>query len=76
MSDKKSKLVNEYVSGMKILKYYGWEKIAKEKILGIRNEEKNIHNDIHKHYEIGNTLISGIPNFFLVVVFIYLSLIG
>ena len=25
LSDKKSKIINEYISSIKILKYYGWE---------------------------------------------------
>ena len=73
LSDKKSKVVNEYISGMKILKYYGWEKIAEEKILGIRKDQEVLHNRIHKHYELGSQFIHGVPSLYILLVFIYLS---
>ncbi len=33
LSDERSKYMNEYVNGIRILKYYGWEKMAENKIL-------------------------------------------
>ena len=35
-SDKRSKCVNEYFSGIRIIKYYGWENLVADKIEGIR----------------------------------------
>ena len=35
-TDKRSKAVNEYFSGIRIIKYYGWEKLVSEKIDSIR----------------------------------------
>jgi ABC-type multidrug transport system fused ATPase/permease subunit len=35
-TDKRSKAVNEYFSGIRIIKYYGWEKLVSEKIENIR----------------------------------------
>jgi ATP-binding cassette subfamily C (CFTR/MRP) protein 1 len=37
-TDKRSKCVNEYFSGIRIVKYYGWESIVSDKIEGIRKE--------------------------------------
>lgn len=31
-SDQRSKCISEYFSGIKIIKYYGWEKIVQTKI--------------------------------------------
>jgi ABC-type multidrug transport system fused ATPase/permease subunit len=38
-TDKRTKCVNEYFSGIRIIKYYGWEKLVAGKIEDIRNEE-------------------------------------
>ena len=73
LADKKSKIINAYISGMKILKYYGWETISEEKILGIRKDQEVLHNRIHKHYEIGSQFIHSIPGLYILLVFIYLS---
>jgi hypothetical protein len=35
-SDKRSKCVNEYFTGIRIIKYYGWEDIVTNKIEAIR----------------------------------------
>lgn len=35
-TDKRSKAVNEYFSGIRIIKYYGWEQLVADKIEGIR----------------------------------------
>lgn len=37
-SDKRSKCVNEYFSGVRIIKYYGWEQLVADKIDNIRKE--------------------------------------
>lgn len=37
--DKRSKLVDEILNGIKIIKLYAWEESFKKKITGIRNEE-------------------------------------
>lgn len=37
-TDKRSKCVNEYFSGIRIIKYYGWEKLVSDKIDDIRKE--------------------------------------
>lgn len=37
-SDKRSKCVNEYFSGIRIIKYYGWENLVADKIENIRKE--------------------------------------
>jgi ABC-type multidrug transport system fused ATPase/permease subunit len=42
-TDKRSKCVNEYFSGIRIVKYYGWEKIVSDKIETIRKEELKIN---------------------------------
>ena len=73
IGDKKSKIINEYISGMKILKYYGWEEIAKEKILNIREKQSVLHNLLHKLYHVGNMILSGVPSIFALFVFIYFS---
>ena len=73
LADKKSKIINEYISGMKILKYYGWETISEEKILGIRKDQEVLHNRIHRNYEIGSQFIHNIPGLYILLVFIYLS---
>lgn len=41
-TDKRTKCVNEYFSGIRIIKYYGWEKLVSEKIEAIRTEEINL----------------------------------
>lgn len=74
LSDKKSKVINEYISGMKVLKYYGWEKIAQEKILSIRKEQEKLQNYIHKQYYIGGIFMNNIPNLYILFVFICFSL--
>lgn len=42
-TDKRSKCVNEYFSGIRIVKYYGWEQIVSDKIESIRKEEMKIN---------------------------------
>lgn len=42
-TDKRSKCVNEYFSGIRIVKYYGWEQIVSDKIESIRKEELKIN---------------------------------
>lgn len=42
-TDKRSKCVNEYFSGIRIVKYYGWESIVSDKIEAIRKEELKIN---------------------------------
>jgi ATP-binding cassette subfamily C (CFTR/MRP) protein 1 len=37
-TDKRTKCVNEYFSGIRIIKYYGWEKLIADKIEDIRSE--------------------------------------
>lgn len=37
-TDKRTKCVNEYFSGIRIIKYYGWEKLVQDKIDNIRAE--------------------------------------
>jgi ABC-type multidrug transport system fused ATPase/permease subunit len=37
-TDKRTKCVNEYFSGIRIIKYYGWEQLVADKIEVIRNE--------------------------------------
>ena len=37
--DKRSKLVDEILNGIKIIKLYSWEESFKKKITNIRNEE-------------------------------------
>jgi len=37
-TDKRTKCVNEYFSGIRIIKYYGWEKLIADKIEDIRTE--------------------------------------
>ena len=39
LSDSRSKKVTEYVEGIKILKYYGWEDYAEDTVYGIRIKE-------------------------------------
>lgn len=38
-TDKRTKCVNEYFSGIRIIKYYGWEQLVFDKIEDIRTEE-------------------------------------
>eukprot|EP01015_Nassula_variabilis_P011398 TRINITY_DN1924_c0_g1_i10.p1 TRINITY_DN1924_c0_g1~~TRINITY_DN1924_c0_g1_i10.p1 ORF type:complete len:224 (+),score=64.41 TRINITY_DN1924_c0_g1_i10:2-673(+) len=38
-SDKRSKSINEYVAGIRIVKYYGWENIVEKQISDIRDQE-------------------------------------
>lgn len=40
--DKRVKLVNEYIAGIKILKYYAWENFATKNILDCRDKESEI----------------------------------
>jgi len=42
-TDKRSKAVNEYFSGIRIIKYYGWEKLVSEKIENIRKNELDLN---------------------------------
>lgn len=38
-SDKRSKKVTEFIEGIKILKYYGWEDYAEDTVFNIRLKE-------------------------------------
>lgn len=38
-TDQRSKAINEFISGIKIIKYYGWEKLVISRIEKIRNHE-------------------------------------
>lgn len=39
--DKRSKLMNEYINGIKIIKYYGWENFAINTVTGVRDIESS-----------------------------------
>eukprot|EP01017_Pseudomicrothorax_dubius_P035126 TRINITY_DN4883_c0_g1_i2.p1 TRINITY_DN4883_c0_g1~~TRINITY_DN4883_c0_g1_i2.p1 ORF type:complete len:1425 (+),score=392.81 TRINITY_DN4883_c0_g1_i2:120-4394(+) len=39
MNDRRAKAINEYVAGIRIIKYYGWEKLVENTIEGIRQIE-------------------------------------
>ncbi len=41
-TDKRTKCVNEYFSGIRIIKYYGWEQFVQGKIDDIRAEEMRL----------------------------------
>ena len=73
LSDKKSKAINESISGMKVLKYNGWEEIYKNKILKIRESEIELKNEIHRQNQLGSLLINEIPQLYILAVFIYFS---
>jgi hypothetical protein len=36
MSDKRAKMLTEYINGIRILKYYGWEEYALNNIKEVR----------------------------------------
>ena len=38
-SDKRSKYINEYVAGIRIVKYYGWESMVENGISECRDKE-------------------------------------
>jgi len=38
-SDKRAKLLSEYFSGIRLIKYFGWEKYCIDTIMGIREKE-------------------------------------
>jgi ABC-type multidrug transport system fused ATPase/permease subunit len=40
-SDKRSRTIEEFISGIRLIKYYGWEKMVISKIQDIRNIETN-----------------------------------
>lgn len=42
-SDKRSKCVNQYFSGIRIIKYYGWEQMVAQKIEDIRTEQLSLN---------------------------------
>jgi ABC-type multidrug transport system fused ATPase/permease subunit len=54
--DKRTKLVNEMLQGMKIVKFFAWEKKFKELIKELRNEEKICLQKIAVYESIQNTV--------------------
>ena len=45
-ADKRSKCINEYFSGIRIIKYYGWEELVTMEIKNIRKEELAMNEKI------------------------------
>lgn len=37
--DKRSKMITEFINGLRIIKYYGWEMMVVDNIKKIRNNE-------------------------------------
>lgn len=38
-TDSRAKLLSEYLSGIKLIKYFGWEDMIIQKIMKVRNKE-------------------------------------
>lgn len=60
--DKRSKLVDEVLNGIKIIKLYCWEKSFKEKITNTRNKEIDRLN-LSAHYRAGIQFTFGCATF-------------
>jgi ABC-type multidrug transport system fused ATPase/permease subunit len=76
-TDKRTKCVNEYFSGIRIIKYYGWEKLVADKIDVIRTEEIKISfkSLIYRTYI--EVIMSMLPIFASIIIFgVYSVLYG
>lgn len=64
--DKRAKAVEEYFSGIKIIKYYAWEKYVFSKIKSIRSQE---HNYLFTNAKIRSTVdvITNVTPLFLAI---------
>jgi ATP-binding cassette subfamily C (CFTR/MRP) protein 1 len=68
-TDKRSKAVNEYFSGIRIIKYYGWEKLVSEKIDNIRKNELALNLKTLMIRTWVEVLMSMLPIFASIIIF-------
>ena len=76
-TDKRTKFVNEYFSGIRIIKYYGWEDLVADKIDEIRVEEikRNFKQLLYRTAV--EVIMNMLPIFSSIIIFgVYSSLYG
>ena len=70
VTDARVKLMNEVLTGIRVIKYYCWEKPFKGKIMDIRNKELHYHRNMSYVMGIGvEALMSLIPQIVPLVCF-------
>jgi ATP-binding cassette subfamily C (CFTR/MRP) protein 2 len=76
-TDKRTKCVNEYFSGIRIIKYYGWEKLVAGKIEDIRTEEIKLGYKALIYRTYIEVLMNMLPIFASIIIFgVYSALYG
>ena len=74
-SDKRSKCVNEYFTGIRIIKYYGWEELVSEKIDNIRKEELRLNFKVLMIRTYVEVIMNMLPIFSSIIIFaVFVSL--
>lgn len=68
-SDKRSKCVNEYFSGIRIIKYYGWEELIADKIENIRSEELKLNYKVLMIRTYIEVIMNMLPIFSSIIIF-------
>ena len=61
VKDLRMKLVNEVLSGIKILKLYGWEPSFEEKICSVRDKESSLIRKALLTNAVSNAFLMGTP---------------
>lgn len=70
VAEKRTKSINEIISGVKIIKFNAWEKIVYNKIRGFRSQEGDLIFDSYKFYNLSHAINALIPTFLGVSIFL------
>ena len=77
-TDARVKLMNEVLTGIRVIKYYCWEKPFKGKVSGIRHEELKLHKKMTWLMSFGiDAMMTIVPNIVPLVCFsLYPTMMG
>ena len=77
-TDSRVKLMNEILTGIRVIKYYCWEKPFKGKVSGIRHEELKLHKKMTWLMSFGiDAMMTIVPNIVPLVCFsLYPTMMG
>jgi len=68
-SDSRARYLAEYFSGIKLIKYFGWENMILNKIMGVRNKETSFKMIQAVYKTLTEFTVNLIPIFISIAVF-------
>ena len=75
-TDKRSKALNEFFAGIKIIKYYAWEKVVNRKIRDIRSKELELIYKGGLMIGLVDVIATTIPIFMMISIFGIYAAVG